>query len=173
METCFIISAFGDTNCDKVYEEVYVPICASLNLKPVRLDKVNDGSLVMNQIITNINDSEIIIADLTLARPNCYFEIGYAMGAKRESRVFLTCREDHNSASPNYKAEAHRIHFDVSGYDINFWEIDDLKKLHEQLEEKIKARRTSWTKIDATQHTTPKKPHSKRFDQIANSANKD
>ncbi len=173
METCFIISAFGDPDCDKIYDEVYVPICESLNLKPVRLDKENDGSLVMNQIITFINDSEVIIADLTLARPNCYFEIGFAMGAKKESRVFLTCREDHSSGSKNFKSEAYRIHFDVAGYDINFWKPDEREKFRQQLEDKIKSRMKSWVKTEVTKTPNSEKPKDQRFNQIANAANKD
>ena len=173
METCFIISAFGDEDCDKIYEKIYVPLCEKLNLKPIRLDKDNNGSLVMNQIITNINDSEVIIADLTLARPNCYFEIGFAMGAKKESRVFMTCREDHNSGSKSYKADQHRIHFDVAGYDINFWKIEEMEKFYQQLEEKIKNRMKTWTKTEVTKNSSIEKPKDQRFDQIANAANKD
>lgn len=173
METCFIISAFGDPDCDKIYEEVFVPLCEGLNLKPVRLDKENNGSLVMNQIITNINDSEVIIADLTLARPNCYFEIGFAMGAKKESRVFLTCREDHSSGSKNYKQDAHRIHFDVAGYDINFWKTDEIQIFRQHLEEKIKNRMKTWVKTEVTKKPNATAPKDQRFDQIANSVNKD
>lgn len=173
METCFIISAFGDPDCDKIYNEVYIPLCADLNLKAVRLDKENNGSLVMNQIITNINDSEVIIADLTLARPNCYFEIGFAMGAKKESRVFLTCREDHSSGSENYKKDAHRIHFDVAGYDINFWKINEVENFRLRLEEKIKGRMKSWIKTEITKKSEFGAPKDQRFDQIADAANKD
>lgn len=173
MKNCFIISPFGDSDCDAVYEKVYVPLCNSLKLEPIRLDKVNDGSLVMSQIIRNIEDSELIIGDVTLARPNCYFEIGYAMGAKRESRLFLCCREDHNSSSANYDKNSYKLHFDVSGYDVNFWDIDSLPDFSNMLESKIRSRMKQWISTEVQDKSSINdKPDENKFTSIINSLNK-
>ena len=86
--------------------------------------------------------ANIIVADLTNERPNCYLEIGYAMGLDKFNNLILTAREDHNSDSPNFKADKHKIHFDLSGYDILFWDAKALEEFKTELEKRIRRRLT-------------------------------
>lgn len=85
---------------NSLYENCYKPIIESNGLNPVVLTKTRTGSPVYFQITSNIQNSKLIIADLTIARPNCYFEVGYAIGHGKQDNLILCCREDHILESP-------------------------------------------------------------------------
>jgi len=104
------------------------------------VDKHNEGRLLKSEIVNFISDSDIIIADLTNERPNCYLEIGYAMGLDKFRNLILTAREDHNFDSPNYVKGGPKIHFDLSGYDILFWDPKNIPEFREELEKRIRRR---------------------------------
>jgi hypothetical protein len=62
------------------------------------------------------------------------------MGLDKFRNLILTAREDHNQDSANYKKGGPKIHFDLSGYDILFWEPANLNKFREELEKRIRRR---------------------------------
>ena len=117
MKQAFIIMQIGNSELDKVYEDTILPALRANDLDPKRVGKHNQGGLLKNEIISFIENSDIIVADLTNERPNCYLEIGYAMGVDKFRNLILTAREDHLSESPNYKLGGPKIYFDLSGYD--------------------------------------------------------
>jgi hypothetical protein len=136
----FVIMQIGDNELDNLYTEVYYPAIKAANLIPKRIDLDNEGNLLKSEILDNIEKAEIIIADLTNERPNCYLEVGYTMGIDKYKNLIFTAREDHYPDSSNYKKEGPKIHFDVSGYDILFWEIKKLDDFKTKLIEKINRR---------------------------------
>jgi hypothetical protein len=140
MKQAFVIMQIGNPDLDNVFREVFVPAAKNSGLDPKRVDKHNEGRLLKSEIVNFIEDSDIIIADLTNERPNCYLEIGYAMGLDKFRNLILTAREDHNQESPNHKKGGPKIHFDLSGYDILFWDPTKLKGFKEELEKRIKRR---------------------------------
>ena len=140
VKQAFIIMQIGNPDLDKVCKDVIVPALTSCGLDPKRVDKHNEGRLLKSEIIGFIEASDIIIADLTHERPNCYLEIGYAMGLDKFRNLILTAREDHRHDSPNYKKEGPKIHFDLSGYDILFWDPEKLNDFKDELEKRIKRR---------------------------------
>jgi hypothetical protein len=140
MKKAFVIMQIGDADLDRVFTEVFVPALEYSGLDPKRVDKHNEGRLLKSEIVNFISDSDIIVADLTNERPNCYLEIGYAMGLDKFTNLILTAREDHNHDSPNYVKGGPKIHFDLSGYDILFWDTNKLTEFKEELEKRIKRR---------------------------------
>ncbi len=140
MKQAFIIMQIGNPDLDLVCEKAIVPALKSCGFDPKRVDKHTMGRLLKSEIVEFIMSSDIIVADLTNERPNCYLEIGYAMGLDRFRNLILTAREDHNQDSPNYKKEGPKIHFDLSGYDILFWEPDNLSEFKAELEKRIRRR---------------------------------
>ena len=74
----FVIMQIGNSVLDKLYKEIYVPAIKAAHLYPKRIDLDNDGQLLKKEIVEYIEKAEIIIADLTNERPNCYLEVGYA-----------------------------------------------------------------------------------------------
>ncbi len=141
MAAGFIIMQIGNDDLDRMCEQVLVPALDSCGLDAKRVDKHNEGGLLKSEIIEFIERAEIIIADLTNERPNCYLEIGYAMGIDKFRNLILTAREDHNPESPNHSKGGAKIHFDLIGYDILFWYPERLDDFREELEKRIKRRR--------------------------------
>jgi len=127
---------------DEVWRSIYEPVIKGFGFSPKRVDVHDDGTLLKQQIIRYLNESDLIIADLTNERPNCYLEVGYVMGLNRYAQLILCCREDHNPDSPNYVKGGKRVHFDLQGYGIIWWNSAELEEFKKQLEEKIKRRIT-------------------------------
>lgn len=140
MKQAFIIIQIGNIELDKICKEVIVPVLKSCGLDPKRVDKHTEGRLLKSEIVRFIESSDIIIADITNERPNCYLEIGYAMGLDKFPNLILTAREDHDPNSSNYKIVGPKIHFDLSGYNILFWDPKNIKKFEEDLKKRIKNR---------------------------------
>jgi hypothetical protein len=136
----FIIMQIGNEDLDRVYECVFAPALRSRGLEPKRVDRHNRGGLLHSEIVSFIEESDIIVADLTNERPNCYLEVGYAMGVGRLTNLILTAREDHNADSPNHRPEGPKIHFDLIGYDILFWAPNRLDEFRAELEKRIHRR---------------------------------
>ncbi len=130
----------GSHDLDIVCNEAIIPALKSCDLDPRRVDKHNEGRLLKSEIVEFIESADIIIADLTNEGPNCYLEVGYAMGLDKFRNLILTAREDHNQDSPNYKKGGPKIYFDLSGYDILFWEPVNISKFREELEKRIRRR---------------------------------
>ena len=142
MPDTFIIMQIGDGELDAVCERCIVPAVEANGMVAKRVDKHNQGGLLKSEIVSFIETADIIVADLTNERPNCYLEIGYAMGLDKFRNLILTAREDHYSESPNYQRNGPKIHFDLAGYDILFWDPSNLDGFSEELEKRIRRRRT-------------------------------
>lgn len=51
--------------------------CAESGAKAIRADKEISSAPVMDRIVLHLKESSYVIADLTKARPNVYYEVGY------------------------------------------------------------------------------------------------
>lgn len=136
----FVIMQIGNTELDKMYSDIFIPAIEAANLTPKRIDQDNEGNLLKKEITEYIEKAEIIIADLTNERPNCYLEVGYAMGLDKYKNLIFTVREDHHFESVNYKKGGPKIHFDVTGYDILFWDSKNIDEFKTKLTDKINRR---------------------------------
>lgn len=76
------------------------PLEEEFSYRVLRVDDIEDRGATTAQIIESIAESEIVLADLTGARPDCYYETGVAYATGRE--LTLTIRE------------GEEIHFDLS-----------------------------------------------------------
>lgn len=139
----------GNEELDLVAASAIVPACSALGLEAKRVDKHNRGGLLKSEIVNFILESDIIVADLTNERPNCYLEIGYAMGAGKLENLILTVREDHFPDNERHMTGGPRIHFDLAGYDILSWNPLELEKFRGELEKRIR-RRLALAKPKAT-----------------------
>lgn len=140
MAIAFIIMQIGNPDLDQVCTEAIVPAMQACGLDAKRVDKHNQGGLLKSEIIQFIQNADIIVADITNERPNCYLEIGYAMGIDKFRNLILTVREDHFPESPNFVQGGPKIHFDLGGYDILQWKIDEMSVFREELEKRIRRR---------------------------------
>lgn len=140
MDEAFIIMQIGDPALDALCDEAIVPAIEAAGLSAKRVDRDNQGELLKVEIVDFIERASIIVADLTNERPNCYLEVGYAMGLGKKRNLILTVREDHHHSSSNYNRLGPKIHFDLEGYDILFWSPDAIPKFRADLEQRIRTR---------------------------------
>ena len=143
MDEAFVIMQIGDAGLDLVWREAIAPAIADAGFAPRRIDRHNEGDLLKSEIVRFIERSQIIVADVTNERPNCYLEIGYAMGLGKKAHLILTARADHHHSSAAFKRAGPRIHFDLEGYDILLWDPDDLLAFRTELAKRIHRRATS------------------------------
>ena len=134
--TAFVVMQIGNLQLDQMHDKAIVPAVCACGLEPKRVDKHNEGGLLKSEIVRFIRDADIIVADLTNERPNCYLEVGYAMGLDKFRNLILTARADH---TPDDDSDA-RVHFDLAGYDVLFWDPNDIDGFRQRLERKIKNR---------------------------------
>lgn len=140
MEEAFVIMQIGNPEMDCFCEEVIVPAIQTAGLIPRRVDRDEQGDLLKAEIVSFLERSQIIVADLTNERPNCYLEVGYAMGLGKKRNLILMVREDHHHSSSNYRHSGPKIHFDLEGYGLILWDPNDLDGARQQLAERIQRR---------------------------------
>lgn len=118
----FVIMRFDDPHLDSAYKGVIRPLGEDFGYNVLRIDDIEDSGMITAQILESIAESELVLADLTGARPNCYYETGVAYATGRE--LILTVRE------------GEEVHFDLSVYRFIRWKTEhDLRtKLRERLE---------------------------------------
>jgi hypothetical protein len=142
MDEAFIIMQIGDEELDRVCDGALVPAIEAAGLSAKRVDRHNEGDLLKSEIVQFLERSQIIVADVTNERPNCYLEIGYAMGLGKKANLILTARADHFHGHPAFNAAGPKVHFDLEGYDILFWSPEDLPRLRDELTQRIRRRLT-------------------------------
>lgn len=89
MRTCFIVSPIGPDgsdirkNADKLFKYVIKPVCETCDFKPIRVDQLNDANSITQTIIEHLDDSDLVIADMTGHNPNVFYEMGYRARTKK------------------------------------------------------------------------------------------
>jgi len=118
----FIIMAMNPDDNELCNIEYSIKNAAkSKGFTPQRIDDNTTFEPITQKILSHIELAEVVVADLSRERPNCYFELGYALALKKQ--IVVTA----------FKWE--KIHFDVNGYSrieySTYAELD--KALQEQL----------------------------------------
>ena len=120
-----------DQSMDKIWQEGFEPGIRKAGYDPVRIDQTQHVNKIDDEIIAEIRRSRFLVADFTQgetgARGGVYYEAGFAHGL--DIPVIFTCRKDCLG----------KIHFDVRQYNCITWEKDDLRKLQEDLTNRITA----------------------------------
>lgn len=153
MAETFVIMQIGNPELDAVYREVIVPAASASGLTTRRVDKHNEGGLLKNEIVGFIERAQIIVADLTNERPNCYLEVGYAMGLGKFRNLILTARHDHQPDGPQHVPAGPKVHFDLGGNDVLYWDPSDLIRFRLDLETRIRRRLAILHPTDALSRT--------------------
>lgn len=124
----FVIIKLNDELLDSAYEGVIRPLGEEFGYHVVRIDEIENSNIITDQVLELIAESELVLADLTGSRPNCYFETGVALATGRE--LILTIKKGENP------------HFDLSVNRFIQWKTEgELRtKLRKRLEA-ISARR--------------------------------
>jgi nucleoside 2-deoxyribosyltransferase len=128
---CFVAIAFGWTDTDQLYAKLESKFDNRLTLR--RVDRINHNKDVDDKIIEELRVADLVLADLTYARPSVYFEAGYAQG--RPIPVIFTARRDHIGKSAT--DDARRIHFDLQMRNVIGWTSPTDIKFFQKLARRI------------------------------------
>jgi nucleoside 2-deoxyribosyltransferase len=112
--------AFPDT--DRLFEEVICAVLKTLDIEPVRVDRIEHNDDIDERIIREIKTADFAIADLTYARPSVYYEAGFA---ERAIPVIYTSRRDHLAPRADDAMGNHRLHFDLQMKNVIDWADPD------------------------------------------------
>jgi len=116
---CFVASAFDHADVDEIYDKAIQPVLRSLQITPLRIDRVEHNEDIDNKIFQFLNDADFCIADLTYARPSVYYESGYASGSGKQ--IIYIARADHFIAKVDDNYGNLRVHFDLQMKNIIRW----------------------------------------------------
>lgn len=129
-DTALVIMSYSEKSknkksLDNLYKS-FDEVCSQFDYTCKRVNETNTvGSSIIVEILQNIEESAFIIADLTELKQNVFYELGYAMGQKKDF-VVVTAKK------------GTRVPFDVNQIPITFWDPMDFLTLETKLEEKIK-----------------------------------
>ncbi len=106
----FVIMPFqADPEMSASYDAVK-RACSKLHLRAKRADEVVGSGRVIDDIVQLILESEFIVCDLTLERPNVYYELGYAHGVgNRPLDIMLIAKQ------------GTALHFDIAPLRVRYY----------------------------------------------------
>lgn len=113
---------------NELYQHVVKPVCASLGVSAVRADDSYGPGLIIADVARQIDESKLVIAEITPANPNVYYEVGYAH-AKNKPTILIADRK------------LERLPFDISPFRTLFYEnsIDGKRQVEDGLRRHIRA----------------------------------
>jgi nucleoside 2-deoxyribosyltransferase len=123
-DQAFVAMWFTD-ELDSVWDRgLHVGISAA-GYRPLRMKELEHNEKICERLLTEIERSGLLVADVTGHRQGVYFEAGYAMGLGIP--VIWTCRKD----------QLEECHFDTRQYNYVVWKTPE--ELAKALEYRIRA----------------------------------
>lgn len=105
--SAFVVMQFTSP-FDELYEEVIHPVCADAGIEAYRVSDIYRPGVILQDIIQGLAESDVIIAEITSANPNVFYELGYAHALNKQ--VIVLAERDTT------------LPFDVRGYRVIFYE---------------------------------------------------
>jgi MAP3K TRAFs-binding domain len=101
MPVCFMIMPYGrkatqaepgrgpaEIDFNALWDRGYVPTIKSLGYEPVRADQ-DTGALIVGQMLERLYFADLVLADMTIANGNVYYEVGIRHAAQKMGCVLL------------------------------------------------------------------------------------
>ncbi|HEX6700724.1 MAG TPA: hypothetical protein VF101_08345 [Gaiellaceae bacterium] len=107
MPQAFVVMQFGEPY-DSIYSDVIAPVAAALGFEARRADEFHAPGIILQDIITSLVTSSVIVAEITPPNPNVFYELGYAHALGKPT-ILLAERD-------------RELPFDVSGYRVIFYD---------------------------------------------------
>lgn len=75
---------------NEVYRDAVEPLVKEIGFEPVRIDDVHGPSIIINDIINNLSESSIVIAEISEKNANVYYELGLAHAFGKPTLLLAT-----------------------------------------------------------------------------------
>ena len=79
-------SGLLEIDFDAIYNRAIIPAAAAADVEVIRADEERGGGLIHKPMYERLLLAEIVIADLTFANANVFYELGVRHAAKPRSR---------------------------------------------------------------------------------------
>ena len=106
------VAMWFDAEMNKAAQKIEEAIKAC-ELEPMRIDRKEHNNEISGEILFEIMNSRIVIADVTGQRNGVYFEAGFALGRKKS--VIWSCKRE----------DLPKVHFDTRQYNHVVWDNED------------------------------------------------
>lgn len=151
-KSCFIDMPFGkkkDTSSgieidfNHIYENAIKPAILSVNLNAIRSDEEKMGGIIHQSMFARLLSSEYVVADLTTANANVFYELGIRHAAKPFTTILI-------------QGKLHPPPFDIGNNRIIIYDIEKdgklnsktIKFLKQQIKDRLK-RAPKYKEIDS------------------------
>jgi hypothetical protein len=121
----FVVMQFSSPY-NEIYEDVIKTVCLEFGVEARRADETYSPGLILADIVEKITESEFVIAEITPANPNVYYEVGYAHAINKPIILLVD-------------SDIEKLPFDISGFRALFYEntIAGKSKFEEKLRKHI------------------------------------
>ena len=107
--SAFVVMQFTP-QFDELFEDVIRPVCDDLEIEAYRASDIYRPGVIIQDIIQGLAESHVVIAEITPANPNVFYELGYSH-ALHKPTILLANREETAS-----------LPFDLSGFRVIFYD---------------------------------------------------
>jgi hypothetical protein len=141
---CFVIAPIGEVGSDirkrsdLVFKHIIEPIVRAQGYKAIRADHISTPGVITSQIIDQVLNAHLVIADLTGQNPNVFYELALRHMVKKPV-VQMT-------------KEGESLPFDVSGQrtiHFDYQDLDSVEAAKAELERQVKAVEKDPTQVDS------------------------
>jgi hypothetical protein len=132
MKDCFIICPIGDEGSeirkrsDRLLKHVLSPVLAENGYCALRADQIPKVGLITSQVINLIIESPLVIADLTGANPNVYYELAIRHASQKPYIQLI--------------GKGEKIPFDISAVrtiTVDLADLDDVEEAKKKISQQI------------------------------------
>lgn len=109
LPSAFVVMQFTPP-FDELFEDVIRPVCAEQGIEAYRASDIYRPGVIIQDIIQGLGESQVVIAEITPANPNVFYELGYSH-ALRKPTILLANRE-----------ETSQLPFDLRGFRVIFYD---------------------------------------------------
>lgn len=142
MKKCFVVSPIGEegsqtrANADKLFKYIVKPVCEACEFDPVRVDLLNDAGSISQNILEQLEEAELVIADVSEHNPNVFYEMGYRARTKKPM-IHL-------------KKKGEALPFDVNSIRTFEYDLTDLDSVDE-IKERLTRTVESFSYVDSSE----------------------
>jgi hypothetical protein len=135
-KTCFVICPIGEENTpirkrsDQIFKHVIEEVLSNHKYKGIRADKISTPGIITSQVIENLINCDLVIADLSGHNPNVFYELAIRHATQKPVIHFIERDE--------------KIPFDISGLRTiqivtKEFDLDSIEKAKEEIGNQIKS----------------------------------
>jgi hypothetical protein len=134
MSKCFVIQPFDGGKFDKRFDDIYEPAIKAAGIEPYRVDRDPSVTIPIVSIEREIKNARICFADITLDKPNVWYELGFAFASGKP--VVMACSTERQSEKFPFDVQHKNIlrYTNESPSDFTALAAEITKRLKAQLE---------------------------------------